>query len=62
MKKTIDEVYELLEDLVANNYQQPNERNMLRKVPGVHEIDVITNIFPKQQLSQVVTSNNLTTN
>ena len=50
MKNTIDEAYELFEDMVANNYQWPNERIMPRQGSRVHEIDAIANFLAKQQL------------
>ena len=44
MANTIDSAYELLENMVANNYQWPMKRAMNKKVVGIHEIDVITTL------------------
>lgn len=42
MGKTIDEAYELLEEMASNNYQWPSDRTIPKKAAGVHEIDAIT--------------------
>lgn len=44
MTKSIDYAYELLENMVANNYQWPTERSMHRKVTRIHEVNVITTL------------------
>lgn len=41
MAKFINEAYDLLEEMVSNNYQWPFERVMPRRVAGVHELHVI---------------------
>ena len=42
MGKSVDEAYELLKEMASNNYQWPSERLVsIRKVVGVHEIDVL---------------------
>ena len=41
MSKSHDNVYSLLEEMVMNNYQWPNERSIPKKVIRVHEIDAI---------------------
>ena len=47
MRKSLDEAYDLLEEMANNNYQWPNERNMARRPAGVHEIDAITALNAK---------------
>ena len=42
MKKTINETYELLEDMATNIYQWPKERLAFKKVVGVVDIDVFS--------------------
>ncbi|XP_050259914.1 uncharacterized protein LOC126704981 [Quercus robur] len=44
MSKTHEAAYELLEELVSNNYQWPTERAMSRKTAGVLELDSITSL------------------
>ena len=44
MSKTHEAAYELLEELVSNNYQWPIEKAMLRKTVGVLELDSITSL------------------
>nr|XP_010914858.1 uncharacterized protein LOC105040154 [Elaeis guineensis] len=41
MGKSLDEAYDLLDEMANNNYQWPNERNMARRPAGVHEINAI---------------------
>ena len=47
MGKSLDEAYDLLEEMANNNYQWPNERNMTRRPAEVHEIDAITALNAK---------------
>ncbi|XP_062094019.1 uncharacterized protein LOC133800057 [Humulus lupulus] len=43
MSKSVNEAYELLEDMTTNNHQWSNERSTsVRKVIGVHELEAIT--------------------
>ena len=42
MKKTNDEAHDLLENITSDNYQWHNEKNMLKKLAGEHEIDATT--------------------
>lgn len=44
MAKFIDDVYDLLEKMVTNNYQWHLERSLPRKVAGVLELDVINDL------------------
>ena len=44
MKKTEEEVYDLLEDMATNNYQWPSEKSIPKKIARVHKIDAITNL------------------
>ena len=44
MRKNIEDVYELLEEMAVNAYQWPFELNTLRKTLGVHEFDVLTTL------------------
>ena len=44
MKKTINEAYELLENMATNNYQWPKERLTSKKVVGVTDMDVFYNL------------------
>ncbi|KAJ4724584.1 DNA-directed DNA polymerase [Melia azedarach] len=39
MGKSIDEAYDLLEEMAANAFQWPSERLTLKKASGVHEVD-----------------------
>ena len=39
MSKTVDEAHCLLEEMTSNNYQWPNERSILKKAAGVHEVN-----------------------
>ncbi|EOY26830.1 Uncharacterized protein TCM_028782 [Theobroma cacao] len=41
MGKSIDEAYDLLEEMTFSIYQWPFERLVLRKVASVHELDSI---------------------
>ena len=50
MKKTINEAYELLKDLETNNYQWPKERLASKKVAGVVEMDVFSNLATQVSL------------
>lgn len=45
MSKTTCDNYALLKEMVANNYQFPNEKNMLRKVARVHDVYPFTMIY-----------------
>lgn len=45
MSKTTCDTYALLEEMVANNYQFPNERNILRKVAKVHDVHPFNMIY-----------------
>ena len=40
--KTVDEAYQLLEEMAANNYQWSSERSSQKKAIGVYELDAIT--------------------
>lgn len=44
MGKSIDEAYDLLEEMASNNYQWGSERSSHRKVAGVYEIDALTTL------------------
>lgn len=44
MSKATSDAYALLEEMAAKNYQFSNERNMLRNVVGIHDIDLLTTI------------------
>ena len=44
MKKTINEAYELLEDMATNSYQWPKERLASKKVARVVDIDLFSNL------------------
>ena len=50
MKKTINETYELLEDMATNIYQWPKERLAFKKVAGVVDIDVLSNLATQVSL------------
>ncbi|WRX15315.1 Retrotransposon gag domain - like 10 [Theobroma cacao] len=39
--KSIDEAYDLLEEMASNNYQWPSERLGTRKIARVHELNVM---------------------
>ena len=60
MKKNEKKAYELLEDMVSNNYLCPSERLLPpRKVTGIHEIDMISKLFAQLTLlTQQLQSNN----
>ncbi|XP_062093371.1 uncharacterized protein LOC133799363 [Humulus lupulus] len=42
MSKSANEAYDLLEEMAMNNYQWPSERETIKKVAGVHELDAIS--------------------
>ncbi|XP_017979877.1 PREDICTED: uncharacterized protein LOC108662804 [Theobroma cacao] len=44
MSKSIDEAYDLLEEIAYNNYQWPSERLGTRKIAGIHESDVLNTV------------------
>ena len=44
IKKTINEAYELLEDMAINSYQWPKERLVSKKVTRVADVDVFSNL------------------
>ncbi|XP_017976459.1 PREDICTED: uncharacterized protein LOC108661974 [Theobroma cacao] len=44
MSKSINEAYDLLEEIASNNYQWPYERLGIRKVTRIHELDVINTV------------------
>ncbi|XP_017974473.1 PREDICTED: uncharacterized protein LOC108661554 [Theobroma cacao] len=39
MAKSIDEAYNLLEEMATNNYQWPTEQAIHRKIAGIHDVD-----------------------
>lgn len=43
MGKTIDEAYDLVEEMIANNYQWGLDHSAQRKTAGVYEVEAITN-------------------
>ena len=46
MKINENEVHEMLEDMVSNNYLWPSERLPLpKKVVGIHAINVISKLY-----------------
>ncbi|XP_038973113.1 uncharacterized protein LOC120105094 [Phoenix dactylifera] len=47
MSKSIEEAYELLEEMASNNYQWSNERGMPKKVPGMYDVDGINMLNAK---------------
>ena len=42
MRKTTDESFNLLDEMVANDYKYPKERTLMRKTAGVLEVDTVT--------------------
>ena len=44
MGKSLDDAYNLLEEMAANAYQWPSERNISKKALGVHELDILTTL------------------
>ena len=50
MGKERDEVYELLEEMALNNYQQQSDRATPKKIAGVHELDAISAIHAQLTL------------
>ena len=44
MGKKLEDAYDLLEEMAANAYQWPSERNASKKTLGVHELDVLTTL------------------
>lgn len=44
MAKSVDYAYELLKNMVGNNYQWPTERSMDKNVTRIHEVDAITTL------------------
>lgn len=51
MAKSIDEAYNWLEEMVANNYQWPVERSIHRRVADIHDIDVFFHIIRSSSCS-----------
>ena len=63
ISKSHDDAYNLLEEMVMNNYQWPNERSIQKKIVGVHEIDAITALTAHvHSLTQQLKATQLTTN
>ncbi|WRX25992.1 Retrotransposon gag domain - like 10 [Theobroma cacao] len=52
MSKNVADAYNLLEEMVSNNYQRPSERSSSRKAVGAYEIDTIGNLAAFQQQSR----------
>jgi len=50
MGKEHDEACELQEEIASNNYQWQSDRAMLKKMAGVHELDVISGIHAQLAL------------
>ncbi|XP_060961611.1 uncharacterized protein LOC133031876 [Cannabis sativa] len=44
MRKSVNEAYDLLEEMALNNQQWPTERSQTKKVAGVLEVDAITKL------------------
>ena len=44
MKKTIDQAYEILEDMATNSNQWPKDRLIVRKTVGGSNVDVFNNL------------------
>lgn len=44
LSKTVEEAQLLLEEMACNNYQWPNERSILKKAAGIHEMDSIVSL------------------
>ncbi|XP_017984334.1 PREDICTED: uncharacterized protein LOC108663627 [Theobroma cacao] len=53
MVKSIDEAYDLLEEMASNNYQLPIERSMHRKVARVHDVDAFTTLSAQYRNSAI---------
>ncbi|XP_038976653.1 uncharacterized protein LOC120107448 [Phoenix dactylifera] len=47
ISKSTEEAYELLEEIVSNNYQWSSERGMPKKVPGMYDVDGINMLNAK---------------
>ena len=57
MGKRLEDAYDLLEEMAANAYQWPVERNTSKKALGVHELDVLTTLSSQvASLSKQVSS------
>ena len=50
MNKTEGEAYQFLEDMTTNNCQWPSERIVPKKVVGMHDVDVFTNLAAQMSL------------
>ena len=50
MKKTINEAYELLKDMETNSYQWLKERLASKRVAGVADVDVFSNLATQMSL------------
>ncbi|XP_038973879.1 uncharacterized protein LOC120105457 [Phoenix dactylifera] len=62
MSKSIEEAYELLEEMASNNYQWSNERCMPKKVSGMYDVDGINMLNAKvDSLVKMFGSNSRTT-
>ena len=44
MGENIEDAYELLEEMAANAYQWPFDRNAPKKIVGVYKLDVLTTL------------------
>lgn len=44
MARLVDIAFDLLEEMVANNYQWPTEQMTSKKVASMYELDVITSL------------------
>ncbi|XP_022898454.1 uncharacterized protein LOC111411971 [Olea europaea var. sylvestris] len=63
MGKSLDDAYDLLEEMAMNNYQWPNERILPKKEVGVHEVEAITTLIAQvHNLTQQLKTNQLTAN
>ena len=43
--KTTEEAQTLLEEMAANNYQWSNEKSILKKAVGIHDVDSLIAIY-----------------
>ena len=50
MRKSEDEVYQLLENMAINNSQWPSEQVAPKKPTGMHDIDVFSNLLARVSL------------
>ena len=63
MKKSEDEVYELLDDVATNNFQWPSERFVSKNAARVYEIDAITALTAQvASLTKQLQNNHLAAN